>query len=186
MSWHTSIALRAAGLAVAAAGTLLAACGSESTAPGPELVGTWDLVGFTDAGVAAVTTGIWIFRSDGTMHVDGTVTFPDEPTEPLVLDGGYIQTGQRVTLTIGAESGAWALVEDGNELTLTQDEPPPANIIVLRRQSLGSKAYPSARSTMTGSMRVMARAGVRIASVATPKRSPVTAPSVATSVGATS
>jgi hypothetical protein len=134
MSWRTSIALRAAGLALAAAGTLLGAC-SDSTAPGPELVGTWDLVGFTDAGVAAMTTGVWIFRSDGTMHVDGTVTFPDEPTEPLVLDGGFIQTGQRVTLTIGTESGDWALVEDGNELTLTQDEPPPANTVVLRRQS---------------------------------------------------
>jgi hypothetical protein len=135
MWWRTSIALRAAGLAVAAAGTLLAACGSDSTAPDPELVGTWDLVGFTDSGIAAVTTGTWIFRSDGTMHVDGTVTFPDEPTEPLVLDGDYVQTGQHVTLTIGAESGAWAMVEDGNELTLTLDEPPPANTIVLRRQS---------------------------------------------------
>jgi hypothetical protein len=70
MSWRTSIVLRAGGLAVVAAGTLLAACGSDSTAPGPELVGTWDLVGFTDSGVAAVTTGTWIFRSDGTMHVD--------------------------------------------------------------------------------------------------------------------
>jgi len=135
MSWRTAIALRAAGLAVAAAGTFLAACGSDSTAPGPELVGTWDLVGFTDAGVAAVTTGTWIFRSDGTMHVDGTITFPGEPTEPLVQDGVYVQTGQRVALTIGTESGDWGLVEDGNELTLTQDEPPPANTIVLRRQS---------------------------------------------------
>jgi hypothetical protein len=135
MSWRTSIALRAAGLAVAAAGTLLGACGSDSTAPTPELVGTWDLVGFTDSGVAAVTTGTWIFRSDGTMHVDGTVTFPGEPTEPLALDGGYVQTGQRVLLTIGAVTDAWALVEDGNELTITQDEMPPATTIVLRRQS---------------------------------------------------
>ena len=134
MSWRTSIALRVAGLVVAAAGTMLGAC-SDSTAPGPELVGTWDLVGFTDAGVAAVTTGTWIFRSDGTLHVDGTVTFPDEPTEPLVLDGGYIQTGQRVTLTIGTESADWAMVENGNELTLTQDEPPPSNTVLLRRQS---------------------------------------------------
>ena len=39
MSWRTSIALRAAGLAVAAAGTLLGAC-SDSTPPGPELIGT--------------------------------------------------------------------------------------------------------------------------------------------------
>jgi hypothetical protein len=135
MKPRTSIALRAAGLAVAVAGVLLAACGSDSTAPGPELVGTWDLVGFTDMGVAAVTTGTWIFRSDGTMRVDGTVTFPGEPTEPLVLDGGYIQTGQSVTLTIGAESAVWVLLEGGNELTLTEDEPPPANTIVLRRRS---------------------------------------------------
>jgi hypothetical protein len=135
MSWSTLIPLRTPGLAVAAAGIVLAACSSDTTAPGPELIGTWDLVSFSDMGVAAVTTGTWIFRSDGTMHVEGTVTFPDEPTEPLVLDGGYVQAGQRVTLTIGAENSVWGLVEAGNTLTLTEDEPPPANIIVLRRQS---------------------------------------------------
>ncbi len=131
----TSIALRIVGRSVAVGATLLAACATDNTGPGPSLVGTWDLVGYTDMGIAAATTGTWMFRSDGTMSVNGTITFPGEATEPLIADGTYEQSGASVTLTIGTQSGSWTLVESGNELTLTEDEPPPANSIVLRRHS---------------------------------------------------
>jgi hypothetical protein len=129
-----SSALRIASRSIVVGGTLLAACGTDNTGPTPSLVGTWDLVGFTDMGIAAATTGTWIFRSDGTLSVDGTITFPGEPTEALIADGTYVQSGSSVTLTIGTQSGRWTMVESGNDLTLTEDEPPPANTIVLRRQ----------------------------------------------------
>ena len=111
---------------------LAAACGKNSTEPSTSLVGTWDFIGFTDMGVAAVTTGTWVFRADSTLSVNGTITFPSEPTDSLVVDGTYAQSGNRVVLTIAAETGTWTLTASGNEVTLTQNEPPPANTITLR------------------------------------------------------
>jgi hypothetical protein len=134
MSLLSPAALRAAIIHVVVAGSLLAACGSENTGPSTSLVGTWDLVGFTDMGIAAATTGTWTFRSDGTLSVNGTITFPGEPTEPLVAEGSYIQRGESVTLTIGTQTGDWTLTKSGTELTLTEIEPPPANTIVLRER----------------------------------------------------
>ena len=131
----TPIGLSSACFRVAAALALLAAaCGKDSTAPSTSLVGTWDLVGFTDAGVAAVTTGTWVFRADATLTVRGTITFPGEPTDSLVLDGTYVHSGSGVALTIAAQSSNWTLTTSGNEITLTENEPPPANTITLRRR----------------------------------------------------
>jgi hypothetical protein len=129
------IALRAGVLSAFVAAALLTACGSDSTGPNTSLVGTWDLIGFTDMGVAAVTTGEWTFRADGSMSVEGTVTFPGEPTDSLVADGTWAQSGVSVTLTISGQTGTWTLTESGNEITLTENEPPPANTIRLRRHS---------------------------------------------------
>ena len=113
---------------------LLIACSDESTAPTTSLVGTWDLTGFSDMGVAAVTTGTCVFRSDGTFSVQGTVTFPGEPTDPLMLDGTYVQTGTSVTLTTGGQTGTWTITASGADVTLTGSEPSPANTISLRRR----------------------------------------------------
>jgi len=125
--------LRTAGLPVAVIVAFVAAgCGTESAAPSPSLVGTWDFISFTDMGVAAVTTGTWVFRADQTLSVNGTITFPGEPTDSLVMDGTYVQSGNRVTLTIAAETGTWTLTASSNEVTLTQGEPPPANTVTLR------------------------------------------------------
>lgn len=123
---------RAAALAIVV-GACLSACATENSAPA-SLLGTWDLVGFTDMGIAAQTTGTVVFRADGTVRVDGTITFPGEPTEPLVADGTFVQAGDRVTLSLAGQTGSWALAASGNEVTLTEIEPPPANTITLRRR----------------------------------------------------
>ena len=61
----------------------VASCNGGTSESGPSLIGTWDLIGFTDAGVAAATTGTAVFRADGTFSIDGTITFPGEPTEAM-------------------------------------------------------------------------------------------------------
>ena len=130
----SSIGLHTPWLSVGLVATLLgAACAADSTAPSTSLVGTWDLVGFTDMGIAAATTGTSEFRADGTFEVNGTITFPGEPTESLVIDGSYVQSSSTVVLTIGAQVGNWTLTANGNEVTLTENEPPPANSFTLRR-----------------------------------------------------
>lgn len=108
-------------------------CKNDGTAPNISLVGTWDLIGFTDAGVAAVTTGTWSFVADGSFTVRGTVTFPGEPTDSLVVSGNYVQQRSSVQLTIGAQTGAWTITGNSVQVVLTETEPPPANTITLRR-----------------------------------------------------
>lgn len=130
----TPITPRTAWVRVVATVALLAsACGEDAAAPSPSLVASWDLIGFTDMGVAAVTTGTWVFRANGTFSVNGTITFPGEPTDPLVVDGTYVQNGNTVALTIAAVTTSWTLTTSGNQVTLTENEPPPANTITLRR-----------------------------------------------------
>ena len=111
----------------------LAACSDDGTGPGISLVGVWDFAGFTDGGVAAVTTGTWSFETDSSVAVEGTVTFPGEPTDSLVATGTYRQDGNTVHLIIGAGSGDWAITGDENLIVLTEVEPPPSNTITLRR-----------------------------------------------------
>jgi hypothetical protein len=110
------------------------------------LVGTWDLIGFTDDGVAAQTTGTWTFRSDGSTTINGTVTFPGGPTDDISGDATYEQNGatvilhvgpdsSTVILHVGPDSSTWTLSMSGDVATLTAVEPPPANTITLRRRS---------------------------------------------------
>ena len=79
-----------------------AACANDGTAPSVSLVGVWDFVGFTDGGVAALTTGTWTFETDSSVVVSGTVTFPSEPTDSLEGTGTYIQNGNTVHLILGS------------------------------------------------------------------------------------
>jgi len=110
----------------------MAACG-DSTDPDPlSLVGTWDIIGFSDAGVEAETTGTWVFRADGTLTIQGTVTFPGEPTDDISGDATYEQTGTTVVLTFGSDATTWTLSMSEDVATLTEVEPPPANTITLR------------------------------------------------------
>ena len=111
----------------------LAGCSNDETGPSVSLVGIWDFVGFTDAGVAAVTTGTWTFETDSSVAVEGTVTFPGEPTDSLVVTGTYRQDGNTVHLIIGAGSGDWTITGNEDQIVLTEVEPPPSNTITLRR-----------------------------------------------------
>ena len=98
------------------------------------LVGVWDFVGFTDAGVAAVTTGTWTFGTDSSVNASGTVTFPNEPTDSLEVTGTYIQNGNTVHLIIGTGSGDWTMTGNADQIVLTEIEPPPANTVTLRHR----------------------------------------------------
>ena len=112
----------------------LAACNNDGTAPSVSLVGVWDFIGFTDGGVAAVTTGTWTFAIDSSVTVDGTVTFPGEPTDSLDVAGTYLQNGNTVQLIIGTGSGDWTITSNGDQIVLTEIEPAPANTVTLRRR----------------------------------------------------
>jgi hypothetical protein len=114
---------------------IVASCGSDSTGPSGSLTGTWDLIGFADMGVSAVTTGTAEFRADGTFGVSGTITFPGEPTEPLAVEGTYDQNRRTVALTIGGQTSNWTILVSGEEVTLTEVAPPPASTIVLSGRS---------------------------------------------------
>ncbi len=92
-------------LALLAALTTVA-CGEEDGAPNAvSLVGTWDWIGFTDSGLAATVTGTMVFRTDGTYTVDGTITFPEEPTDELVASGTYVQSGDNVAIRSNRRRG---------------------------------------------------------------------------------
>ena len=107
---------------------------SDETGPQITLTGTWDFIGFSDAGIDASTTGTWTFETNNAFHVRGTITFPSEPTDSLVVSGSYSQQGSQVELTIGVDTGSWTLSGDGDVVVLTEVEPAPANTITLRRQ----------------------------------------------------
>ena len=115
--------------------TALGCGGDDGSEPAQTMVGDWDFIGFSDAGVGATTTGTAVFRADGTMSFDGTVTYPGENTEDLAVEGTYEQTGSSLVLTVGSDPGTnWTIAASGAEVLLTQVEAAPANTIRLRRQ----------------------------------------------------
>lgn len=116
---------------------LLCACGDDPLGSGFTLLGEWDLVGFSDAGVPAATSGSAIFRSDGTFSIAGTVTFPGEPPDPVSIEGTYEESETDVRFVVGFETSTWTLDVAGVEVTLTEVEPPPRNTLTLRRRQGG-------------------------------------------------
>lgn len=108
----------------------LAACGSTEPSA-PSLVGTWNLVSFSDSGTVGATTGTMTFAANGTWSVLGTVTYPGEPLDSLVASGLWVQNGYAVTLS-GASSGTWDLAFSGTQVVLT-GRPPIFTAITLAR-----------------------------------------------------
>lgn len=114
----------------------MSSCGDDDPAGpvAPSIVGTWDLIGFSDNGVEAQTSGSWTFGVDGTHSFEGTVTYPDEPPQSIGGVGTYEHTGTTLVLVVGTESSTWTVEISSDLATLTEDEPPPANVIRLQRR----------------------------------------------------
>jgi hypothetical protein len=117
-------------------GFLSAACGdTDGTGPSQSLIGRWDFIGFSDNNVEATTTGTMEFRSNGTVSLVGTVTYPGEPLDSVVVHGTWQQTENTILLTFSPDPAtAWTPAFTGDVLLLTAVEPPPQNTIRLRRQ----------------------------------------------------
>jgi hypothetical protein len=114
----------------------LASCDSEdSTGPKPTIMGTWDIVGYADHGVAGVTTGSGTFRNDRTYAMLGTVTYPDEPTDSLKMSGSYLVVASTLTLQTADSTGLWNMVFSGNRVILALRGSSPPTSMTLRKQS---------------------------------------------------
>jgi hypothetical protein len=122
------------GVALCLSTTALGCGGDDGPEQAPSMVGNWDFIGFSDAGVEATTTGTVVFRADRTISIDGTVTYPGENTEDLAVEGTYEQTGSSLVLTFESSSSNWTIAASGDEVLLTQAEAAPPNTIRLRRQ----------------------------------------------------
>jgi hypothetical protein len=110
----------------------LLAC-ADSTGPAGDLAGSWLLVGYTDAGVPAAASGTATFLSVGTFTIEGTLTFPGEPPDPIQAEGTWSADGDVIVLTTGGQTGRWAYSASGEEVTLTLEGSQPATTMTLRR-----------------------------------------------------
>ena len=79
--------------------SLVSCDGENSLTPAQKLMGTWDIMGYSDHGIAGATTGSATFGDDGTFAVLGTVTYPGEPVDSLDVSGTYQVSWMTVTLT---------------------------------------------------------------------------------------
>jgi len=114
---------------------VLASCGGDdSTRPSLTLVGTWDLVGYSDHGVLGATTGSSTFRDDSTFFILGTVTYPGEPVDSLDVSGTYQVAAMTVILTTSDGTGAWSLVFSGDQCVLTLIGSDPPTTMTLKRR----------------------------------------------------
>jgi hypothetical protein len=121
---------------ISVVGLLAVLACNDSTGPENDLTGHWELIGYSDAGVAGITTGSAIFRANGTFTIDGTVTYPGEPTEPIQAAGTWSIEGDIVTLDTGSESGRWIRSLVGGDILLTLEGSQPPTTITLRRAGL--------------------------------------------------
>jgi len=126
-------AFRALGAVAWVTLAFVACAGSEPTRESVSLVGVWDWIGFSDHGVNGTTTGTATFSGDGTVSFIGTITYPNEPTDSVVVAGTFQQTGNTVVLALGSESATWTVSASGDEVVLTMVGPSPTNTIRLRR-----------------------------------------------------
>jgi hypothetical protein len=125
-------------------GVAMGACGDTVTI-GEQLLGTWNLAAFDDHGTVGTTTGTWTFREDGLFWARGTVTFPDEPTDSLSVDGTWQEfSTSAIELTVGADVSIWAVRVAGDSAVLSlTDQEGTVRITLTRSASLAVVATAS-------------------------------------------
>ncbi len=97
------------------------------------LEGDWSLAGYSDHGVAGETTGFAHFRHDDTFEIRGTVTYPGEPTDSVIVSGTYAAVADIVTLTTADGSGSWRMTFAENTVLLSLIGSTPPTTITLRK-----------------------------------------------------
>ena len=110
----------------------LVAC-SDSTGPADQLQGSWELVGYSDAGTPGATTGTAVFHGNGTFSIVGTVTYPGEPTDDLSVTGTWSAQGDEVILTTGGITDRWVVAAGANRVVLTLKGSQPPTTMTLSR-----------------------------------------------------
>jgi len=113
----------------------LSSCGADdSSRPSQELEGVWGLIGYSDHGVAGVTTGTVTFGSDGRFAINGSVTYPGEPTDEIDVSGTYQIVGKTVVLSVLDDSATWSVAYSGDQVVLSLVGSVPPTTMTLERQ----------------------------------------------------
>lgn len=99
----------------------------------PSIEGTWIMVAYRSDGVDAVISGSMTFLANGTVTTLGQVTFPGEPADSLTDSGTWDQQGATLHLTIGGDTGTWALDFDENTVVLQLQGDASASRLTLAR-----------------------------------------------------
>lgn len=112
-----------------------AGCGDDNgVGPAADLTGTWDLIGYSDHGVAATASGTVVFGEDGVFSVVGSLTYPGEAPELLDVSGTWSPTPTGVLLYTSTGSDEWTVETAGLLATLTRIEPEPQDVMQLYRR----------------------------------------------------
>ena len=109
---------------------LIAACPGDDV---PSLQGAWTMVAFRADGADATITGTMTFAANGTVTAVGQVTFPGEAPDSLNDTGTWEQHGETLTMTIGGDTGTWALAFDGDRVVLQLQGDASASRLELER-----------------------------------------------------
>ncbi len=127
--------MRSTTLIVAVLVAALSSCGTDdSTGPSRGLEGVWNLLGYTNHGVSGITTGSATFGHDGAFVIEGTVTYPGEPTDTLDVSGTYRIEGGNVVLTTPTEAGSWSVSFLGDRAVLSLVGAVPPTTITLQKR----------------------------------------------------
>ena len=111
---------------------ILVGCGDGDS--GGTLLGTWDLIAYSEHGVAATASGSAVFGGGGEFTITAEITYPGEPPDTIQVNGTWSMQGDRATLTTSEDTGVWLVEFTGEEATLTLVGPAPTNVIQLRRR----------------------------------------------------
>jgi hypothetical protein len=112
---------------------VLAACES-GTDPVSSIQGAWDMVAFRSDGVdASAITGTMVFAANGTVTVNGSITFPGEPADTIADVGTWSQAGTTLTMTLGGDTGTWQLTFTGDRVVLQLQGDASASRLTLQR-----------------------------------------------------